>query len=146
MIVTTATSPIDIVVRRYFDSFALAEPDITASFVSPDFINEHTAALGSDCVGREAYRARLPGFLRDMDGLEYKIENLVIDDEAGQAAAFYTMTARWQGEAPFSVRGAQRLVIVDGLITHRTDYWDSAVFLSQANESARKDLAKYGIS
>jgi hypothetical protein len=145
MIVMNATPPIDTVVRSYFESFALADPDKIASFVSIDFMNEHTSALGSNCVGRDEYRARLPGFLQDMSGLRYEIENLVIDHEAGHAAAFYTMSARWQGEMPFSVRGAQRLVVVEGLITHRTDYWDSAVFLTQADESARADLAKYGI-
>ena len=66
--------------------------------------------------------------------------------EGSEVAAFYTMTARWQGEHPISVRGVQRLVVADGLITHRTDYWDSAVFLTQTSEAARSALTPFGIT
>ena len=65
-------------------------------------------------MGRSANLDRLPGFLGDMVELCYEIEDLVVDGSA--VAAFYTMTAKWQGEAPISIRGVQRLVIADGLI------------------------------
>jgi predicted ester cyclase len=85
--------------------------------------------LGSGCTGRDAYRERLPGFLSDMAGLVYDVEHVVV--EGNTAAVFYTMTARWQGETSIEVRGAQRLEIENGLLTHRVDYWDSKVFLDQ---------------
>ena len=64
-----------------------------------------------------------------MVDLRYEIEDLVTADAT--VAAFYTMTARWQGGAPIVVRGVQRLVMRSNLIVHRTDYWDSKVFLDQ---------------
>lgn len=125
----SSNSATEAVARSYFDSFATGDPDRVAAHVSADFVNEHTSALGSGCEGREAYRARLPGFLADMAGLTYDIENLVVD--GSDVAVFYTMRARWQGETPIEVRGAQRLRLVDGEIVHRVDYWDSKIFLDQ---------------
>jgi predicted ester cyclase len=131
------------IVRSYLRAFAGADPDLIADHVADGFINEHTAGLGTGCVGKTAYRDRLPGFLADMVGLQYEVEDLLIDGE--RAAAFYTMTASWQGNIPISIRGVQRFVVCDELIRHRTDYWDSAVFLAQADPAARAALAAYGI-
>lgn len=130
-------------VRSYLASFESREPNRIAGHVSDNFINEHTAALGSGCEGRSAYTERLPGFLQDMVDLRYEIEDLVVDGD--RVAAFYRMTARWQGETEIAVRGVQRLLVSDGLITHRTDYWDSAVFLTQADPAAREALKRFGI-
>lgn len=131
------------IARSYLESFAAGNADTIADHVSPGFVNEHTSALGAGCAGREVYRQRLVGFLVDMVDLRYEIENLIV--EGSEVAAFYTMTARWQGEHPVSVRGVQRLVVADGLIAHRTDYWDSAVFLTQTSPEARTALAPFGI-
>lgn len=131
------------VVRSYFDSFSSRDPDVIAAHVSDDFTNEHTAALGRGCQGREAYRGRLPGFLADMVDLRYEIETLV----AGSADVMvsYRMTARWRGDAPIDIRGAQHLVVSDGLVSRRVDYWDSAAFLVQADPAAAAALAAFGI-
>ncbi len=117
------------VVRGYLAAFATGDPDLVASFVSDDFINEHTAKLGSGSVTKAAYRERLPSFLADMADLVYEVEQLVVQD--GDVAAFYELSANWQGQTPVRVRGVQHLRVRDGLIVHRTDYWDSAVFLEQ---------------
>lgn len=118
--------------RSYFDAFGTGDPVLIASHVSHDFSNEHTAALGSGCQGRHAYRERLPGFLADMAGLRYSIDHLVAD--GGSIAVFYTMTARWQGTTPIEIQGAQRLEVADGRIVRRVDYWDSKVFLDQIEQ------------
>ncbi|MDE0701931.1 MAG: nuclear transport factor 2 family protein [Acidimicrobiaceae bacterium] len=131
------------IARSYLESFASGSADTIAAHVSPDFVNEHTSALGAGCIGRDVYRQRLVGFLADMVDLRYEIENLIV--EGSEVAAFYTMTANWQDEHPISVRGVQRLVVGDGLITHRTDYWDSAVFLTQTSPEAQTALAPFGI-
>lgn len=128
----------------YLLSFSTGDPDLIAAHVCDEFVNEHTAALGSGCVGRETYRDRLVGFLADMVDLRYDIEHLLVD--GGEVAAFYTMTANWQGTAPIRVRGVQRLRVADGCITHRVDYWDSAVFLTQVSAEARAALAGFGIN
>jgi predicted ester cyclase len=138
-----AMSAAERVVRSYLQAFAGADADVIAGHVADGFINEHTAGLGTGCVGKAAYRDRLPGFLADMVGLQYEVEDLLIDGE--RAAAFYTMTASWQGDVPISIRGVQRFVVRNDLIRHRTDYWDSAVFLAQADPAARTALATYGI-
>ena len=105
--------------------------DRIAAHVSADFVNVHTAKLGSGCVGRATYTERLPGFLADMVDLAYHVEDLVAAGDT--VAVFYRMTARYQGASSVDIRGAQRLVVRDGLIVHRTDYWDSAVFLDQVD-------------
>lgn len=128
------------IARAYLESFAGRDPKQIAAHVAEHFVNEHTSALGSGCVGRSAYLDRLPGFLADMVELCYEIEDLVVDGSA--VAAFYTMTAKWQGEAPISIRGVQRLVMADGLISHRTDYWDSQVFLQQV-EAFNAEAAQF---
>lgn len=132
------------IARSYLESFATGSAEAIAAHVSPDFINEHTSALGAGCVGQAEYRQRLVDFLADMVDLRYEIEHLIVENS--EVAAFYTMTARWQGEHPISIRGVQRLVVADGLITHRTDYWDSATFLTQSSEPARTALTPFGIT
>ncbi len=144
------------IAKDYLDSFALANPEGTAAFVARDFVNEHTAGLGTGCVGRDVYQQRLGNFLTDMAGLTYEVEHLVaqfsqhdpetVDPDTVEVAAFYTMRASWQAKAPFAIRGVQRLTVRDGLIAHRTDYWDSAVFLCQVDEEARAALAEMGIT
>lgn len=128
----TSSRPAD-VAASYLASFSTRDPDTIAAHVSDDFANRHTAALGAPCDGRDAYRERLPGFLGDMHELRYDVEHLVADGE--QVAVFYSMSGRYQGDKPFSIRGAQRLRIVDGLISERVDYWDSKVFLDQVAEA-----------
>lgn len=138
-----ASSPSE-VASSYLASFDTRDPETIAAHVSEDFANRHTAALGSSCDGRDAYLERLPAFLAGMPGLHFEVDQLVADGP--DVAAFYTMTGRWQGEADFSVRGVQHLRVRDGLITHRTDYWDSAVFLRQVDPAAAEVLAGLGLA
>jgi predicted ester cyclase len=138
-----SSSSTEAVIRSYLASFATADPDAIAAHVSDDFANRHTSALGSSCDGRDAYRERLPDFLASMPGLEYGLDELVIDGD--RAAAFYTLTGTWGG-VPFSVQGAQRLVVRDGQITSRLDHWDSAVFLRQVDEAAATALRSVGLA
>lgn len=138
----TESSP-TVVVRSYLESFDRRDPDEIAAHVAEAFVNEQTAALGTGCEGRAAYRERLPEFLGMIADLHYEVEQLVVDD--GDVAAFYTLTGRWSGARAFSVRGVQRLHVEDGLITHRTDYWDSAAFLRQVDDDAAAVLRTIGI-
>lgn len=130
-------------VRSYLASFETADPDAVAAHVSDDFVNDHTSALGTSCVGRDAYRARLPDFLASMPGMAYRADDVVVD--GGRAAAFYTMTGTWNG-VPFEVRGAQRLEVRDNKITSRLDHWDSAVFLRQVDADAEEMLRSIGLA
>ena len=123
-----AQSPADIC-RGYLDAFSTGQPDNVAAFVTDDFINEHTAALGGGCVGIDEYRKRLPGFLASMPGLRYDIEDVVA--EGDHVFAAYTLRTT-VNDKPIAVRGVMRFFVRDGRIAHRIDYWDSLVFQRQA--------------
>jgi predicted ester cyclase len=123
-----AQSPADIC-RGYLDAFSTGQPDNVAAFVTDDFINEHTAALGGGCVGIDEYRKRLPGFLASMPGLRYDIEDVVA--EGDHVFAAYTLRTT-VNDKPIAVRGVMRFLLRDGRIAHRIDYWDSLVFQRQA--------------
>lgn len=131
------------VAEAYLASFASGDPDAISAWVTDDFVNEHTAALGGGCVGRDDYRERLRGFLAGFAGVVYDIEDLLADGP--RVAAAYTLRARWQGadDRPVQVRGVQRLLVQDGLIAHRVDYWDSLQFLLQVDPSVRDALAEW---
>ena len=120
------------VARSYVESFATADPDTIAGHVTDDFINEHTAALSSGCEGKTEYRRRLPGFLASFAGLRYEIEDLVAQGD--RAAAAYTMHATYEGH-PIAIRGVMRIEVRDGLVAHRTDYYDALGFLKQIGKA-----------
>ena len=113
----------------YLETFSTGDADAVAAFVTDDFVNEHTAALGSGCVGIVEYRQRLPGFMASMPGLQYEVEDVVADGD--RVVAAYTLRAT-VNDRPVAVRGVMRFVVRDGRIAHRIDYWDSLVFKQQA--------------
>ena len=117
------------VCRSYLESFALADAEAIVAHVTDDFVNEHTAALGSGCVGRDEYASRVPNFLASMPGLRYDVDDVIADGD--RVAATYTLRAR-VNDRDVVVRGMMHFVVRRGLIAHRTDYWDSLVFQRQA--------------
>ncbi|WP_116996011.1 nuclear transport factor 2 family protein [Desertimonas flava] len=124
------------VVTGYLAAFATGDPDRIASFVSEDFINEHSSALGSSLVGRDNYRQRLPTFLARFIGLRYDIEDLVIEGERAVAAYRMTFTYRDDDgrEWPVSLPGVFRFTTSGGRITSRVDYWDGINFQNQTTD------------
>lgn len=124
------------VALAYLASFGSGDPDVVAAHVADDFVNEHASALGSGCEGRAAYRERLPGFLGMFAGLRYEPESTVVEDD--HVAVAYRMTATWSDDAgatrPISIRGMVHLVVRDGLVARRTDYWDGLTFLQQSGQ------------
>ena len=117
------------VCRGYLGAFATGDPEQVAAYVTDDFVNEHTAALGGGCVGIEEYRRRLPGFMASMPGLRYDVEDVIA--EGDRACAAYTLRTM-VNDKPIAVRGVMRFFLRDGKIAHRIDYWDSLVFQRQA--------------
>jgi ketosteroid isomerase-like protein len=113
----------------YLASFATGDPAAVVANVTDDFVNEHTAALGSGCTGRDEYARRVPGFLASMPGLRYEVEDVVADGD--RVVAAYTLHTH-VNDRDVAVRGVMRFVVRDGLIAHRIDYWDSLVFKQQA--------------
>jgi ketosteroid isomerase-like protein len=120
-------------VDRYPAALNDHDPDAVAACVAPDFVNEHTSALGTSRTGRDAYRAALPGFLDQFLDLHYAIEDVIVDGD--RAAVAYRMTCDWLDDDgrrhPVALRGMFRFTVADGLIAHRVDYWDGADFERQ---------------
>ncbi|MCA9121997.1 MAG: nuclear transport factor 2 family protein [Planctomycetales bacterium] len=116
-------------VRGYLEAFATGDPERIASFVTPGFVNDHTAALGSGCVGKDEYLGRLPGFLASMPELRYEVESVLAHRSTAWVA--YTLHAEVNG-GPIAVRGAMHFELDGQRIARRTDYWDSLVFQQQA--------------
>lgn len=113
----------------YLAGFATGRADDVVAWVTDDFVNEHTAALGRGCVGRTEYATRVPGFLASMPGLRYDIEEVLADDN--RIAIAYVMRAT-VNDRDVAVRGVMRFLVRDGLVAKRVDYWDSLVFQEQA--------------
>jgi predicted ester cyclase len=113
----------------FLDAFSTGDVNAVAAFVTDDFVNEHTAALGGGCVGLAAYRERLPGFLSSMPGLRYDVEDVIADGE--RVCAAYTLRTT-VNDHPIAVRGMMRFVVRGDRIAQRVDYWDSLVFKQQA--------------
>ncbi len=117
------------VARGYLAAFASGDPETVAAWVTDDFVNEHTAALGSSCSGKSEYLRRLPGFLASMPGLRYEVEDAI--EEGSRVAAAYTLRTT-VNDRPIAVRGLMRFEVRGDRIARRVDYWDSLVFLRQA--------------
>ena len=128
-------------VRSYIAALNRGNPDDIASHVSDGFINEHTSTLGETITGREAYRARLAGFLENFRELHYEIEQTIVEGQ--QVAVAYRMSARYRAtgnssslDRPIRIRGMFRFRVEQGRIVHRVDYWDSADFQRQLSAVA----------
>ena len=117
------------VARNYLESFAAGDPTSIAGWVTDDFVNEHTAALGSGCEGRAEYERRLPAFLSSMPGLRYEVEQIIAEQH--RVVVCYELRAAANGR-PIALRGAMVFEIRDEKIARRTDYWDSLMFQRQA--------------
>ncbi|WP_311983561.1 nuclear transport factor 2 family protein [Parafrankia sp. CH37] len=107
----------------YIAALNAGDPDAVAACVTEDFRNEHASPAGRGCVGRAAYRERLPGFLAAFPGLRYVPDADPV--AAGDRVAVpYLMTASMP-EGALRIRGLWLLTLRAGLVAHRVDYWDS---------------------
>jgi len=117
------------VCAAYLNAFGTGDPNAVTAMVTDDFVNEHTAALGSGCSGKDEYVRRVPGFLASMPGLRYEIEDIAADGDRVYAA--YTLHTH-VNDRDVAVRGVMRFIVRGELIAKRIDYWDSMVFKQQA--------------
>ena len=117
------------VCAAYLAAFATGIPDNVTAMVTDGFVNEHTAAFGSGCTGKDEYERRIPGFLASMPGLRYDVEDITADGPSVYAA--YTLHAH-VNDRDIAVRGVMHFRVEGELVAKRTDYWDSLVFQRQA--------------
>ena len=124
------------IVRTYLASFTTGDPDAVAACVTAEFVNEHLSELGSGCVGRDEYRRRLPGFLSTFAEARYSVVTLAGIDtpDAGDVVVRYRFQAIHDG-LPIDIPGVMWFEVRDGLISRRTDLWDSLTFLRQTGRA-----------
>lgn len=113
------------VVVGYLDALNAHDADRVAACVAEDFVNEHTSALGHSRRGRAEYRRALEGFLADFGDLRYELEDVLVDGDRAAVPYRMSFALRSAGDAPVAVRGVFVFTVRDGLVAHRTDYWDS---------------------
>jgi ketosteroid isomerase-like protein len=120
-------------VASYLSSFESADPEAIASHVAEEFENDQFGVLGIPCSGREIYRQRLAGFLNSFKNLRYTIEEMIEEDD--RVAVAYIMNAE-DNNRPIEIRGVMIILINDGQITRRSDYWDGLSYQQQASGDA----------
>ncbi|HUF98015.1 MAG TPA: nuclear transport factor 2 family protein [Ilumatobacter sp.] len=120
------------VALSYLDALGGDDPEAVAAHVSDDFSNEHQSELGAGCVGRDAYRGRLPGFMATFPNRHYTVVDTVADDTT--AAIRYRFGADVGGHR-IDIPGVMWFGVRDGLITRRVDTWDSLTFFRQTDQT-----------
>ena len=120
------------VVTSYLDAFSRGDPDEISGFVAEEFHNEHLSSIASSCVGIDEYRRRLPNFLATFVDRSYAVLELVEQGTAAhsQVVVRNDFTALYDG-MPIDIPGVMWFTVEDGLITKRTDVWDSGIFMAQ---------------
>jgi hypothetical protein len=102
------------------------DADAVVACVAEGFENVHPGTGAPGSLGREAYRARLPGFFATLRGLRYEVRAL--QAEGGHVGLDYVLTATAEGPdgswRPLRVAGRFELEVVDGLVARRVDTWD----------------------
>ncbi|MEU0206646.1 nuclear transport factor 2 family protein [Streptomyces canus] len=112
-------------VEAYLAALNAHDADAVAACVAEDFVNEHTSSMGHSRRGRAEYRTALTGFLENFGDLHYAPERFLVDGESAAVPYDMTFLMRSAGDRPVRVRGVFVFTVADGLITRRTDYWDS---------------------
>ncbi len=132
-------NPID-VATSYLHALAGNDPEAIAELVSDSFRNENQSALGSDCVGREEYRRRLPHFLGAFQDRSYEIADLVEQrrDAVTDVVVRYRFRARY-GDADVEIPGVMWLTVRGPFVTRRVDTFDSLTFLQQTGQAEVQD-------
>ena len=120
------------VVTSYLDAFSRGDPDEISGFVAEEFHNEHLSSIASSCVGIDEYRRRLPNFLGTFVDRSYAVLELVEQGTAAhsQVVVRNDFTALYDG-MPIDIPGVMWFTVEEGLITKRTDVWDSGIFVAQ---------------
>jgi ketosteroid isomerase-like protein len=136
------------IVRAYLASFETGDPDAVVAWVTTDFVNEHLSELGSGCTGRDEYRRRLPQFLSTFVGARYSIVSLAevvvsasdsdSDSDAGSDGGGVVVRYRFEAiheGTPIDIPGVMWFDVHEGLVSRRTDLWDSLTFLRQTGQA-----------
>jgi len=129
-------TPVD-VARSYLAALGGNDPTEVTRLVAEDFVNEHTAELGSGSTGRDEYARRLPGFFEMFPNRRYTVEETALgklvdenDKPATEVIVRYRFGADVDGTR-IDIPGVMWITVRDGLVTRRLDCWDSLTFHRQ---------------
>ncbi len=124
------------VALAYLDALGGSDPSAVSQLVATDFRNEHHAALGSGCFGREEYSRRLPKFFaafpnRNYDVIETSIGSLVDGDPTASEIIVNYRFGADVDDVRIDIPGVMWISVRDGEVTRRLDCWDSMKFQQQ---------------
>jgi len=137
-------TPVD-VARAYLAALGGADPAAVTGLVADDFVNEHTAELGSGCTGRDEYARRLPGFFAMFPNRSYTIEETalgeLVERPPGSGPSTTEVIVRYRFGADvdairIDIPGVMWISVRDGVVTRRLDCWDSLTFHRQTGTPA----------
>ena len=112
----------------YIAAFSSGDPDQIADRVTADFANNQMGVLGSRFTGRDLYRTRLAGFLKQFEGISYAVAAPIA--QGNVVAAPYVMTASDAGR-PLRIEGVMMITVEGDLVAQRDDYWDGLTYFRQ---------------
>jgi len=140
---TDAASAVEVAVA-YLTALGGDDPAAVAALVSDDFRNEHHAALGSGCVGRDEYSRRLPGFFATFANRHYELVETSVGSKPGDTSATREIIVNYRFRADvdtggditrIDIPGVMWISVRDGAVVRRLDCWDSLVFHRQTGTS-----------
>jgi len=112
----------------YIAAFSSGDPDQVAARVTEDFANNQMGVLGNRFTGRDLYRTRLVGFLKQFEGISYAVASPIV--QGNIVAAPYVMTATDAGR-PLRIEGVMMITVEGDLVAQRDDYWDGLTYFRQ---------------
>lgn len=135
------------VALAYLHALGGTDPSAVSSLVAADFRNEHHAALGSGCVGRDEYARRLPNFFAAFPNRKYDIVEMSVGSlvdaashdantaggslhDAAEVVVNYRFGAD-AGDIRIDIPGVMWISVRDGEVTRRLDCWDSSIYHDQ---------------
>ncbi len=134
------------VATAYLDALGGTDPDAVAELVSERFVNEHQNSLGSGCVGREEYRARLPGFFATFPGRTYDIVKTTVGSPDAHGVIdvvaryrFHTDVVLGDGDdartESIDIPGVMWIEVLGGEVVRRVDTWDAFTYFLQSGDT-----------
>jgi hypothetical protein len=133
-------TPVD-VACAYLAALGGDDPVVVTRLVADDFVNEHTAELGSGCTGRAEYSRRLPGFFAMFPNRHYTIVETVLGELVDQTvckdheqATEVVVRYRFGADVKntrIDIPGVMWISVRNGLVARRLDCWDSLTFHRQ---------------
>ncbi len=129
------------VALAYLAALGGADPSAVTQLVAEDFRNEHHAALGSGCTGRDEYARRLPNFFAAFPNRQYDVVETAVGTLVGDGSTTTEVVVNYRfgadvDDVRIDIPGVMWISVLDGKVTRRLDCWDSLTFHRQTGTPA----------